>query len=135
MVLFFSMERLPEHLTEDPLLRPEYTSQVSFDEHLAAQWPFLLKDDSDEFVAYVSEKRGFNITLEELLEEVKKAWRSTLDPATTMREIYYLEGMTTLLERTQANDQWYASFVEKTKEHPWAQERPQDAEFREKFGE
>jgi hypothetical protein len=129
------MERLPEHLAEDPLLRQEYIGQLSFDEYLSAQWPSLLREGSDKFVAHVSEKWGLNLTLDQLLERIKIAWRNTLDPTTTMREIYYLEGMTTLLQRTQANEQWHASFVERTKDHPWAHERPQDVEFREKFGE
>lgn len=84
------MERRPEDIAADPLLREEFIVQESFDE-----WMTRMADSL--------EAKG-EVELAEKLRaddypEAIELWGETLDPATNVSEVYYLRGYTDVGQR------------------------------------
>lgn len=127
------MERKPEHLVEDPVLRAAFTGQVSWDEWALTNAPFFLHPDGRQIVEEHMLAMGMDAIYEDALSVAIQQWTDTLDPETNAREYYYLQGYT-YDQRTHILEQQHADIVRRAVEMGIIEERPADQDFREQFG-
>lgn len=128
------MDRTPEHLTEDPLLRVRFVSQQSWDEWASEHAPFFLVPEARELVEAEMQRQGLSATYEDALAVATEEWQSTLDPETNISELLYLQGRTHT-QRSQIIEQQHRELLNRAVEMGLVEEREEDADFRKEFGE
>jgi len=127
------MERTPEHLIEDPTLRQEYISQLSWDEWALVNAPFFLLPDCEAMVTETMRSMGMDATYEDALAVAVDEWHATLDRATNVDEVLYLLGHD-YIERLRIIDQQHAELLQRAVEIGLVPEREEDIDFRNQFG-
>lgn len=100
------MDRKPEHLTEDPILRAEFIGQESFDEYIKRTVPWFADSRTPAMFAIQG------VEYEDALSVVAAEWQSTLHPGTNVMESLYLQGYTDRTQRLAAVDQMHAELKE-----------------------
>lgn len=128
------MDRKPEHLQEDSLLRPEFVGQQSWDEWALENAPFFLVPNAQELVEGQMRAMGMDATYEDALYVAMEEWQATLSPETRLMENLYLRGLS-YTERRVFLDQQHAFVRDRAIEMGLVEERPKDVEFREQFGD
>jgi hypothetical protein len=128
------MERKPEDLNQDPMLRTEFVNQVSCDEYFAIYSPFLLHPQARQLVEMGLRAQGMDAEYQDVLDVATDQWRATLNPETRLTEELYLLGYTSYPQRQQMIEQMHAQLVRRAVEAGLIDERPKDIEFRKLFG-
>ncbi len=128
------MDRKPEHLAEDSLLRPDYVVQTSWDEWAAVNTPFFLHPLGREMVEAQMRSMGMDANYEDTFAVAIKLWMDTIDPETNMAELLYLQGFNRT-ERLRIIDVQHAELLRRAVEIGLIPERKSDVDFREQFGD